>query len=128
PSAPGNASATGAPPSPPPTAPGASGGTGDTADTSGPETTDEPPGGTGPIGSSGDDATSGAPPSSDRATQVCTRWNEDRADMREGTWSGNIDDCEAGDISPPGRDNALKLVNLYRFLAGMPPVEMDPER
>lgn len=125
-----NPSATVTPPSPTPsaTAPGASGATEDTASTSALETTDEPLESSGPVGSSSDDTTTGAPPSSDRATQVCARWNDDRADMREGTWSGNVDNCEAGDISPPGRENALKLVNLYRFLAGMPAVEMDPER
>jgi len=50
------------------------------------------------------------------AAQVCTRWNNDRANVSEGTWSGNEATCTAGDTT--GRANALKLVNLYRYLAG----------
>lgn len=49
-------------------------------------------------------------------------------DMSEGTWTGSVAACDAGELMSPGRENALKLVNLYRFLADMPEVEMDPER
>lgn len=77
---------------------------------------------------SSDVSGSGDAQSSDRAAAVCRRWNEDRADMSEGTWSGNLESCDAGDVSAPGRENALKLVNLYRFLVAMPEVEMDPVR
>jgi hypothetical protein len=56
------------------------------------------------------------------AGTVCTRWKADRADMAEGTWSGNVAGCVAGDVSAKGRANALKLVNLYRFIAGLPAV------
>jgi uncharacterized protein YkwD len=59
---------------------------------------------------------------------ICARWNADRADIAEGTWSGSIDGCSAGDISASGRANALRLVNLYRFMAGLPPVTTDPEK
>ncbi|MBN2723213.1 MAG: CAP domain-containing protein [Deltaproteobacteria bacterium] len=57
---------------------------------------------------------------------VCSRWNQDRMDLSEGTWSGNTASCDEGDISDSGRANALKLVNLYRFLADLPPVTTDP--
>ena len=33
---------------------------------------------------------------------------------------------DPGDLLPPGRPNSLKLVNLYRFLTGMPEVTEDP--
>jgi len=59
---------------------------------------------------------------------VCQRWNADRADLGEGTWSGSVESCEAGDISPEGRANALRLYNLYRWLADLPAVTTDPER
>jgi len=55
-------------------------------------------------------------------TGVCARWKADRADMSEGTWSGSVQSCTAGDVSAAGRANALKLVNLYRFIAGLPEV------
>lgn len=57
---------------------------------------------------------------------VCGRWNADRADLSEGTWSGSVSECSASDISAEGRANALKLVNLYRFMAGLPEVSTDP--
>jgi hypothetical protein len=64
----------------------------------------------------------------DPVLEVCDRWNADRADLSEGTWSGSVSECRAGDISAEGRANALKLVNLYRFMAGLPEVTTDPTR
>ena len=58
--------------------------------------------------------------------EVCRRWVCDRADMSEGVSTGNVTSCDPGDLLPPGRPNALKLVNLYRFLTGMPAVTEDP--
>jgi hypothetical protein len=60
------------------------------------------------------------------ADQVCQRWVCDRADMSEGVSTGDIATCDPGDLQPPGRPNALKLVNLYRFLTAMPEVTEDP--
>jgi hypothetical protein len=60
------------------------------------------------------------------AADVCQRWVCDRADMSEGVSTGNVATCDPGDLQPPGRPNALKLVNLYRFLTGMPEVTEDP--
>jgi hypothetical protein len=57
---------------------------------------------------------------------VCTRWKADRADLSEGTWSGDVASCNAGDLSADARTNALRLVNLYRFLADLPAVTDDP--
>ena len=60
------------------------------------------------------------------ADQVCQRWVCDRADMSEGVSTGDIATCDPGDLQAPGRPNALKLVNLYRFLTAMPEVTEDP--
>lgn len=81
-------------------------------------------GGTSPTGGSGGMVTG------DRSTAegTCARWNGDRADVREGTWSGSVASCTVGDISPEGRANALKLVNLYRWLAELPPVTTEASR
>jgi hypothetical protein len=57
--------------------------------------------------------------------EVCRRWVCDRADMSEGVSTGSVASCDPGDLLPPGRPNALRLVNLYRFLAGMPAVTED---
>jgi hypothetical protein len=59
---------------------------------------------------------------------VCARWNTDHADTSEGTWSGNVNSCAPGDISADGRANALRLLNLMRWLADLPAVETTPER
>jgi hypothetical protein len=73
----------------------------------------------------------GAPvldPSDHSPEGTCARWNADRANMSEGTWSGSVDSCDAGDISAEGRENALRLTNLYRWLVDLPPVVTSPEK
>ncbi len=53
---------------------------------------------------------------------VCARWNADRADVTEATWSGNVGSCDPGDMDAAGRARALTVLNLYRYLAGLPEV------
>lgn len=77
---------------------------------------------TGAGGVSGD---SGGP---HNAQEVCERWKADRADMAEGTWSGSVANCQPGDISANGRANALRILNLYRWLADLPAITTDPTR
>lgn len=60
-----------------------------------------------------------------RKDLVCWRWRCDRINRSEGTWSGNLASCTAGDISAAGRANALRMVNLYRFLGGLSAVTAD---
>lgn len=67
-------------------------------------------------------------PPPDEVAKLCERWKSDRAQLGEGTWSGNADACDPGTVSQDGRDNALRLINLYRFIAGLPPVAEDPAR
>lgn len=75
------------------------------------------------------DGTTGGPDyDPEDAAMVCARWNEDRADMSEGTWSGSVANCDPGEISADGRANALKIMNLYRWLADLPPVTTSPDR
>jgi hypothetical protein len=70
--------------------------------------------------------TSGAN-SGDVAT-VCARWNADRAFMEEGAWTGSVDTCDAGKVLSPGHENALRQLNLVRWLAGQPPVVEDAQQ
>ncbi|MFO0749989.1 MAG: CAP domain-containing protein [Myxococcota bacterium] len=56
---------------------------------------------------------------------VCARWKADRADLDEGSWTGSTQSCDAGALLEPGHGHALAQVNLYRFLAGLPPVAED---
>ena len=60
------------------------------------------------------------------AAAICARWTADRANLSEGTWSGATATCTAGDMAADARANALRLVNLYRWLAALPPVTTDP--
>jgi hypothetical protein len=57
-----------------------------------------------------------------REQQVCLHWKCDRAVLDEGTWTGDVGSCNAGDVTNGGRDNALRLLNMYRFIAQLPPV------
>ena len=63
----------------------------------------------------------------DKDDPVCKRWIADRADMVEGKWDGEFDKCTIGDIDDAGRTKALKILNLYRYLAGLPEVKTDKE-
>jgi roadblock/LC7 domain-containing protein len=56
--------------------------------------------------------------------EICTRWKADRMDLSEGTWTGSAASCDEGDLTGAGRDNAYRLHSLYRFMAGLDPVEM----
>ncbi|HET6584548.1 MAG TPA: CAP domain-containing protein, partial [Nannocystaceae bacterium] len=77
-------------------------------------------------GASADDASSGD--SGSAADEMCMRWNADRSDLDEGTWSGSVASCTPGDITASARENALRVTNLYRWLADLPPIETDPAR
>ena len=80
-----------------------------------------PGAGAGGAGQGGNTGTGGGD-----AASVCARWTADRANLSEGTWSGSTASCTAGDLSADARANALRLVNLYRWLAALPPVVTDP--
>jgi len=70
---------------------------------------------------------SGEPPV-DEVEQMCARWTADRSDLSEGSWSGDVGTCESGDTSETGRANALRLVNLYRWMADLPEVSDEASR
>jgi hypothetical protein len=64
----------------------------------------------------------------DRAEAVCLRWRCDRADLSEGVWSGITSSCNAGDMTAQARLNAVRQINLFRFLAQQPAVSHDATR
>lgn len=76
-------------------------------------------------GSGGGSGGSGAAPAD--GTELCERWNADRADMSESAWTGSVGTCMAGDMSATSRENALRLVNLARWIAGLPAVTMSAQ-
>ena len=77
----------------------------------------------GTTGAGGSDATGAR-----TAEATCARWKADRANLAEGTWSGNVASCVVGDISADGRANALRLFNMYRWFADLPAVITEASR
>ena len=61
------------------------------------------------------------------AEAVCYRWTSDRSDLSEGAWDGSVATCDAGTYDPMAMDNALRLVNLFRWISGLSEVETLPE-
>ncbi len=62
-------------------------------------------------------------------SEVCARWNADRADNVDGTWNGTgAPTCDPGDMDAAWRARVLKQVNLYRWVAGLAPVTFDDTR
>ncbi len=61
------------------------------------------------------------------STEVCTRWNDAHVDLSEGEWTGSVESCTVGDMSATTRETALRLLNLYRWMAGLPEVAMSEE-
>jgi uncharacterized protein YkwD len=85
-------------------------------------------GGTSSGGGAGGGGTGGSVTSDRSPEGTCTRWKADTANLSEGTWSGNVDSCEVGDISAEGRANALRMFNLVRWLANLPAVVTEESR
>ena len=55
---------------------------------------------------------------------VCQRVLDDRAGLFEGDWTGSSASCEPGTMSADWRDRALRSTNLYRWIAGQPPLSL----
>jgi hypothetical protein len=59
--------------------------------------------------------------------EICARWKADRASLSEGMWTGSVDGCQVGETAAEALENAHRLHTLYRFMAGLEPVEMTDE-
>lgn len=60
--------------------------------------------------------------SSDVKAEVCRRWACGRAGLTAAAWKGSLQTCSPDRIDDAARQSALRLVNAYRFLAGLPDV------
>lgn len=66
------------------------------------------------------------PPASNEARDVaCSRWACAHSELAAAGWDGDSKRCAPGTIDPRARDRALRLINTYRFLAGV--LELEPE-
>lgn len=75
-----------------------------------------------------DESSSDSTPTGDpgEIQAVCKRWKEAFADKDEGSWSGNVDECNAGDIEAAARQRALDRINFIRWLTKLKEVKTDP--
>ncbi|MCA9660432.1 MAG: CAP domain-containing protein, partial [Myxococcales bacterium] len=81
-------------------------------------------------GTTGDDTTgsdSGGGDDNTTPDGVCTRWNYDMSMTTPGMWTGSVAGCDAGDYVGGGKGSTLTLVNLYRWLADLPPVTLNDD-
>jgi len=67
----------------------------------------------------------GDPAARDRAA-VCSRWLADRPLRARTVWTAGADPCAPGTLSPEAHDDAMRTLNLYRWLAGVAPATADP--
>lgn len=76
-----------------------------------------------------DGASCVAPPPGDPATRteadVCAAWREGHVENASPAWSGS--GCGPGAMDPDAIDDTLRRINLFRWLAGLPPVTDRPE-
>lgn len=112
---------------------GGPGGTNDPSDSGGTTSSPDPDTGTAssdPSATTAPDPDTGGPDTgTDPAVEaMCDRWLADRIDMSEGAWSGSVGACDPGDVSASGRANALRVLNLYRWMVGLPAVVNDAGR
>jgi uncharacterized protein YkwD len=71
-----------------------------------------------------------APPPGDPATRteadVCDAWRAGHIENARPAWSGE-GECGPGTMPPEAIDDTLRRINLFRWLAGLPPVVDRPE-
>ncbi|MCB9603643.1 MAG: hypothetical protein H6721_05985 [Sandaracinus sp.] len=71
-----------------------------------------------------------APPAGDPATRteadVCEAWRTGHVENARPAWSGS-GACGPGTMAPEAIDDTLRRINLFRWLAGLPPVSDRPE-
>lgn len=56
------------------------------------------------------------------------RWNYDNSMTSAGTWTGDVGSCNAGNYLGGGKASTLTLVNLHRWLADLPPAQLDDSK
>jgi Cysteine-rich secretory protein family len=67
------------------------------------------------------------PPASDDAKDlVCSRWACGHADLAAADWDGDAKQCTPGAMGERSRALTLRLINAYRYLAGVPDLDLDP--
>lgn len=70
-------------------------------------------------------AAPGDPQTRTRA-EVCSRWLADRTLQARTVWTAGASQCDPGTLSPAAHDDAMRVLNVYRWLAGESAAGADP--
>lgn len=62
------------------------------------------------------------------AERVCRLWAEGHVENEERPWAPGADICDLGTLSEVAIEDTLRRINLFRTLAGLPPVTEDREQ
>lgn len=92
--------------------------------TSDPDPAPEGDGGTGGVGGAGGSGGSGGegPPT---VEEICRIWNEGHVENERVPWVGGAGVCDHGTLSDVAIEDTLRRINMFRALAGLPPVVED---
>lgn len=58
--------------------------------------------------------------------EVCARWLSDRTLQARTAWTAGASPCDPGTLSPTAHDDAMRVLNAYRWLAGESAAGADP--
>jgi uncharacterized protein YkwD len=61
-------------------------------------------------------------------SEVCDAWNQGHVENASPAWTAGSTTCDPGTLSPDAIDDTLRRVNMFRWLAGLPPVSHDDSR
>ncbi len=59
------------------------------------------------------------------AQEVCDRWNQDHPSISREQFYPGLDFCDPGTPDPIAQEDALRRINLFRWLAGLRPVKLN---
>lgn len=65
-------------------------------------------------------------PGTSRSEQVCWRWTCDGDGQAKASWGGSAPTCDAGGLDANAAENALRRINVHRFLADVDPFVQEP--
>ena len=65
-------------------------------------------------------------PATRSAMEVCDAWRDGHVENASPVWEGDGTECGPGTLPREAIDDTLRRVNLFRWLAGLPPVTDDP--
>lgn len=64
------------------------------------------------------------PISTSRRDAVCKRWQDAKSKTVSGGWTPGPSQCDPGKVSQAALDSALRMTNMYRYIAALPAVSM----